>query len=269
MEPITEKSRSYLEVRFVANRSAALLTVAESTCSDQQIVTGIAILIAGFAKRGSITVYHWQIVTYLAWMSSGTHLITLSFLRVYLREYPKLRIWRLCGMLILFVMLFIAIVPTGGNNWYKLIYLDEQALGGGGSSVPAACFWNRKFWGGWRWEGAFTYILLVSNYAIRAGALFESNEQYFKRCIHHRPLAIVGTALDKAVGNLMRTSNTAWHKASLRQRVRYHTLLMTYCTILAVLDMYVHSAPVRLHSCIFMGILLAHKNYSQFCVSQS
>ncbi len=241
--------RVVLILRFVlfAPKSTTFPTVAEIACSDQQIVTGITILIAGYAKRSSITVYHWQTVTYLAWMSSGTHLITLSVLRIYLREAPKLRIWRICGMLILCAMLFVAIVPTGGNTWNNLL----SPFGDGGSSVPAACFWNRKFWGGWRWDGAFTYILLISNYAARAGALFESDESFFKQYLHYRPLAIIGAALDKTVENLIDNASGA---AGLRRKCLYHTLLMAYCTVSAILDMYVCSAPVKSHSCRVVGI---------------
>ena len=44
--------------------------------SDQQIVTGIAIMTAGFVglRSGQISVYHYQIVLYLAWLSSSVHL---------------------------------------------------------------------------------------------------------------------------------------------------------------------------------------------------
>ncbi|KAL1637982.1 hypothetical protein SLS58_009099 [Diplodia intermedia] len=39
--------------------------------SDQQIVTGIAILVAGFAEINKIDSYHWKIIVYLGWMSSN------------------------------------------------------------------------------------------------------------------------------------------------------------------------------------------------------
>ena len=217
--------------------------IAEHLRSDQQIVTGITILIAGFAKGDHITIYHWQMVTYLAWMSSGTHLITLSFLRIYFREYPGLRIWRICGMLVLFVMLFVAIIPTGNNRWNKILYhiLDQEDPEGAGDRVlnssPAACFWTTKFWDGWRWEGVFTYTLLVSNYAVRAGALFESSEQRFWHYLHHRPLSLIRAKLDKTCMNSTTTSSMAWHKTNTRQRLAYHTLMMVYCTTSAVLDM--------------------------------
>ena len=35
--------------------------------SDAQIVQGIAVLVAGFANMGTLTVYHWQLIVYMAW----------------------------------------------------------------------------------------------------------------------------------------------------------------------------------------------------------
>lgn len=95
--------------------------------SDQQILTDISILTAGYAKRCTINIYHWQVVVYLAWISSGTHLITLSVLRAYLREKSMLRVSRVTEILILFVMLFIAVAPTGNQTFYIISgFLDDD-----------------------------------------------------------------------------------------------------------------------------------------------
>ncbi|KAI1843013.1 hypothetical protein JX266_010866 [Neoarthrinium moseri] len=51
--------------------------------SDQQLVTGIALLVTAIIKlyNGSITVYHLNIVTDLVWFSSNTHLLSLLVVR--------------------------------------------------------------------------------------------------------------------------------------------------------------------------------------------
>ncbi len=67
--------------------------------SDQQLVTGLAVLIAGYINRCSMFVYHFNIVTALAWFSSTTHLSTLEVLRVYLIDHPGIRNWRVAAML--------------------------------------------------------------------------------------------------------------------------------------------------------------------------
>jgi hypothetical protein len=54
--------------------------------SDQQMITGIAILAASIGKlyNHSITVYHFNIVTDMAWLSSNTHLLCLCVMRTFL-----------------------------------------------------------------------------------------------------------------------------------------------------------------------------------------
>ena len=50
--------------------------------SDQQLVTGLAMLTAGYIKRYSMSTYNFDIITALAWLSSTAHLSTLAVLRV-------------------------------------------------------------------------------------------------------------------------------------------------------------------------------------------
>ena len=79
--------------------------------SDQQIVTGIALLASGYSQLNrDITVYHWQILMYLAWFSSLTHLTTLTVLRQYFRENFAARFWRSILMLVTVTMLGIGLV---------------------------------------------------------------------------------------------------------------------------------------------------------------
>ncbi|KAH8890405.1 hypothetical protein GQ53DRAFT_824551 [Thozetella sp. PMI_491] len=48
--------------------------------SDQQLVTGFAILVSMFSK-GDITVYSFRVATGVAWLSSTIHMATLVILR--------------------------------------------------------------------------------------------------------------------------------------------------------------------------------------------
>ena len=78
------------------------------TLSDQQLVTGLAVMSAGYAKRCSMTTYHFNIVASLAWFSSATHLATLGALRNYLVENAFVRNWRIAGMIGLLGLLLYA-----------------------------------------------------------------------------------------------------------------------------------------------------------------
>jgi hypothetical protein len=100
--------------------------------SDQQLVTGIAILMVGFirlsASQGQIRVYHMAIVVDLAWFSSSTHFAALDILGDdYLDCHATLRIIRAFGMFAMFVGLTAASILQGHQWWYESF------------NCPAAC----------------------------------------------------------------------------------------------------------------------------------
>ncbi|KAJ5199886.1 hypothetical protein N7491_009317 [Penicillium cf. griseofulvum] len=91
--------------------------------SDLQIVTGLSILISGYAQLyQGITSFHWMVIVDLAWFSSLTHLACLTLLRNHLYNHSAQRLWRLLCMAALVVLLTVALAFTGGYNW---IWPDE------------------------------------------------------------------------------------------------------------------------------------------------
>lgn len=105
--------------------------------SDLQILTGISILISGFIQlRCGLSAYHWQLLLYLAYFSSLTHLSCLTFLRRYLYEHKVQRTWRLMAMSFNAVMLCVGLMMTSS---YDL----TQSEGVSNSPTPsdyAICF---------------------------------------------------------------------------------------------------------------------------------
>ncbi|KAF7189400.1 Elsinochromes biosynthesis cluster protein HP1 [Pseudocercospora fuligena] len=149
------------------------------TLSDQQIVTGIAILGAGFVglRSGSITVYHFNIVIYLAWMSSSVHLSALTILRPFLYYHRGVAAWRLLGMLTLLLMLLIALVPSVSNDWNVVtIWARPQDHGQGGTNTafaaPANCFWGQAYGDGVNPDAVLSFILLFISYLWKMGGMF-------------------------------------------------------------------------------------------------
>lgn len=71
--------------------------------SDQQLISGMAILIAIYAKTCEVSVYTFQVATALAWLSWTTHLATL----VVLDRYFKTHRLALCVRMILLVVFFL------------------------------------------------------------------------------------------------------------------------------------------------------------------
>ena len=84
--------------------------------SDQQLVTGLAVLIAGYIRPCFMSIYHFNIIAALGWFSSTTHLSTLAVLRVYLIEHPRLRNWRVVAMLFVLGLLIVAQVGIGTST---------------------------------------------------------------------------------------------------------------------------------------------------------
>lgn len=83
------------------------------TLSDQQLVTGVAILVAGFANWCTMSVYELNMVVALAWFSSATHLATLDVLRGYFRQNRVVRNWRMIGMVTIVLLLIAGLLLTG------------------------------------------------------------------------------------------------------------------------------------------------------------
>lgn len=101
--------------------------------SDQQVITGLALLLAGFSQLScnGINAYHWQTMIFTVWFSSLTHIATLATLRDYFqKQNKKARFGRVILMSATLGLLLAALFPTAN------IYF--QALPG----VPAQCFYH-------------------------------------------------------------------------------------------------------------------------------
>ena len=104
------------------------LTIIEKfmlSLSDQQLVTGIAILATGFLKC-DITAYHFSLVSDLAWLSSNAHMVSLRFLNLYLRKYAAARIWRICLMFCMYILLMATLILENNSGWYDNLAFPAQ-----------------------------------------------------------------------------------------------------------------------------------------------
>ncbi|KAH8433746.1 uncharacterized protein LDX57_011380 [Aspergillus melleus] len=98
--------------------------------SDQQLVTGTAILLVSFAKHKVMTQYHFEITCTLAWMAYAAHdTITVAALG-YIRAHPEMRWWRALWISVLFPMLFVS----------QLVTFHDKFLLIWGNSIQ--CIWN-------------------------------------------------------------------------------------------------------------------------------
>ena len=146
------------------------------TFSDQQIITGLAILASGYSQLscGGVDTYHWQIMVFLAWFSSLTHLTTLTILRHYFRtDNPKAKAVRMVLMFLTLVLLVAALLPTRIQVWLRA------------PSEPALCYYQRNghgqesdYYGGSidaLASFAISVVVLVASYFTRAIKLFATS----------------------------------------------------------------------------------------------
>lgn len=134
--------------------------------SDQQLVTGIGILIVSLARFwGSypISIYHFVLVTDMAWFVSNTHLITLTVLSEYLKENPILRTWRL-----------LAIVAMGGLLW-GCTWLSCNEFWAGAFNCPAKCLATNVEFGPLNFDPVTisSMIIFVVGYLVTVIPLFD------------------------------------------------------------------------------------------------
>ena len=112
------------------NKRTKAATASFLTYSDTQVITGIAILLAGYWQlRCGIQLYHWKVISNMAWFSSVTHLATLTSLRKYFQQRPTLAYCRITAMGINLILLGIASGPanlSSGRYFYPF---------------PAKCFY--------------------------------------------------------------------------------------------------------------------------------
>lgn len=188
-ELLNDVDRRVFRVRSYSHKQPTVHTIISKAIlvlGDQQIVTGIAILGAGFQglRTGTISVYHYQIVLYLAWMSSSVHLSALTILGVELKRNPGLMIWRVTGMLVLLVLQVVALIPTISNDW-GLITRDGMLPGRSGWGGPARCFWGRLWGDGINSDSVIGSLILGVSYVWKVGALYPVAGSWYNRLVRH------------------------------------------------------------------------------------
>lgn len=163
--------------------------------SDQQLVTGLAILVAGYYEmiNSNLSVYHWQIVVYLAWLSSAVHIASLTLLRDVLNKNPTLRNLRVAGMLILLALLVSAMWPTR-----RLVYWNVLGL-------PARCLWTVDWVPGVQLQNSIdpnwivTVIMLLAAYVWKLSQLFASSRGFVRRWMVAKPEAAIERVMRRTV----------------------------------------------------------------------
>lgn len=172
------------------SRWRSIIESAMMSLSDQQLVTGLAILIARYYEmmNSYLSIYHWQIVVYLAWLSSSVHIASLTLLRDVFNKNPTLRNIRVAGMLVLLALLIVAMWPT--RSFLNMAYKP---------ATPARCLWTRvPDDGGPEPDWIITIIMLLFAYVWKLSQLFASSRGWVRRWMVAKPQAALERSMRRA-----------------------------------------------------------------------
>ena len=122
--PYKRKARASLLERFVL------------VLSDQQLVTGIAVLASGYVNRCTLSTYHFLTVVCLGWFAATVHLSTLTVLRNYFKEFKIIRYVRFAAMIAMGAMLFRGVMVLYGPRGDCT--MPVQCLIGNKASLPTS-----------------------------------------------------------------------------------------------------------------------------------
>lgn len=129
--------------------------------SDQQLLTGLAILIAGISSQSYISGYELQVVVSLAWFSSTAHLATLDVLRNEFNSQGIIREFRVTSMLCVLILL-------GYTSGVSTIIFD--------SSIPVPCSLSSNSEGNSSQESVstfqtFEFAMIITAFAVAFGLI--------------------------------------------------------------------------------------------------
>jgi hypothetical protein len=198
--------------------------------SDQQLVTGFAILIAGYYEmmNSNLSIYHWRIVTYLAWLSSSVHIASLTLLRDVLNKNPTFRNLRVAGMLLLLSLLLVALWPTrfGEDPEFSPSAFQDFTS----ARIPAKCFWTSTYSTPFdstdtldaNW--VLSVIMLLFAYVWKLSQLFASSRGLVRRWLVAKPEATMERLMRRAV----RSGRSRWQTWLV-----YKFLTVCYMTLVA------------------------------------
>jgi hypothetical protein len=164
---VVDSSRRFLRIRGEVSKSNA--TARQKALqrfilglSDQQLVTGIALLVTGYAQTCRIDGYHFMVLISMAWFSSTTHLSTLVVLRDNFRSCPPLRLLRVIGMVLVCGMLVFgeALYFVALNSYYVVVRCAFSPIALEGDDFSC-------------WQGAFMVCLyLIVSYSNKITGLY-------------------------------------------------------------------------------------------------
>lgn len=216
------------------------------TCSDTQVITGLAILLCGYIQVSKLSAYHWQIVVNLAWFSSLTHLTTLTFLRHRLRQQRDMAISRAVLMGTIVLLLAVSLGPAGFSLQDSNSYEEQDSYQI--NAIPAICLFHESSVRlveeslELHTETSIVYNIptvvlsityLVISYLTRVVRIFKPTSEFTQIWVRAKP----SMSIKAAYGYTEKKSNEGSRSIFLIWRVPMVLLLLNYVALKAVYEM--------------------------------
>jgi len=210
---IFKRARRLTPFRFTDTQRDFWVPVIEKvvlSISDQQILTGLAVLIASFWTHCSISVYHFAVANDLAWFSANTHLTTLTVLTRYFRGRPKFRDSRVSMMVCLALLLATSCVMQGHWAWFDSWSYYAQCvfekLIGNISGGPAY------------WMGV-NLFLIGFGYPLSIVVLYERPSSFLGRWLFKKPRLFLDSRIQVFKGKRVHALGYASVRAMIKEMI--------------------------------------------------
>ena len=204
--------------------------------SDQFLVTGIAVLVTGYMKSSNISIYHFEIVTWLGWLSSNGHQIALTSIRTYFQDHQMVLRYRAFAVAICFLLLLAAVNLAGAQavvNEITQMYEGSYSVPSYTYDAPVRCTWSSEAFIAPSPDVVFAAIVLVLGFVSRVVRLFDASSNLFEKWLRTIP------------GNSLRRLGEVWHARAehseslasiLWWRIATGTVITIYVVVKAFYD---------------------------------
>ncbi|KAF5006247.1 hypothetical protein FDECE_7407 [Fusarium decemcellulare] len=148
--------------------------------ADQQLVACIGIPIAGLVKISEASVFDFQTIIYLGWLSSNMFLTAVSTLHEYFHPRPWARSFRVAGMLCTMVLICATLYPTSWYAWQAFVLWPDIACPNA-ANCPALSKSATEIWDHTKQQVSvtsipsrtgITYFVLILGHVWQAAKLF-------------------------------------------------------------------------------------------------
>ena len=169
--------------------------------SDQQLVTGISILLIGFISICRISTYHFRVINSLGMFSCSSHLASVLSLRRYFQDHPTVAKIRITAMLFFAGLLSTSLILLGILPWTENIKCNAMCMVSRVSILDRICatlmtlYLIIAYWSALAYVFPNAEVRFVTWFNIRPALWIESalgpmgfGYQFQERLRHYRPL---------------------------------------------------------------------------------